>query len=147
VRIFALITVFGAVLMCQAANPASAAGNVSVWQDGTTQQYGGVKIRIVDKTLRITSADGKGTLVIQKAACSYVGEIQTCLPYQLALEQGGTSKPVNIKRGTVYVNLTSGTLQLPNSTTQIGPRGIVMSMTTKIGTVINLTGTIDEVVK
>jgi len=106
-----------------------------------------VKIRIVDKTLRITSADGKGTLVIQKAACSYVGEIQTCLPYQLALEQGGTSKPVNIKRGTVYVNLTSGTLQLPNSTTQIGPRGIVMSMTTKIGTVINLTGTIDEVVK
>ncbi len=130
------------------AAPALAAGNLSVWQDdGTSQQYNAVTIRIVSKTLRVTSADGKGTLIIQKAACSYVGQIQTCLPYELSLEQGGTTKPVNIKHGTIYVNLTSDTVQLPNSTAPIGPRGIVMSMTTKIGTIINMTGTIDEVVK
>jgi len=148
VRIFLLAFSLVAAFAFRGATPAIASGNVSLWQDdGVTRQYDGVTIRIVHQTLRITSADGRGTLVIEKAACSYRGDLQVCLPYKLSLEQGGESKPIRIVRGTVYANLTNGSLPLPQSNAQIGPRGIVMSITTKIGTVVNLTGTIDEVVK
>ena len=64
------------------AAPALADGTVRVTQnDGTLQVYPNVSIRVVDKTLRVTSADGKGTLIVERAACSYTGELLRWLPY------------------------------------------------------------------
>lgn len=147
-RILALALVCAAALIGRAATPAMASGTLSVWlADGTAQQYSGVTIRYVSHTLRVTSADGKGTFIINRAACSYNGQVQVCLPDKISIEQGGSTKPIDMSHGTVYANLTDENRQLPNSNQQIPPRGIVMSITTKIGTIVNLTGTIDEVQK
>ena len=134
--------------VCVASTAAYAKGTVTVQQsDGSTQQYAGVTIRVVNKTLRITTADGVGTLAIDRAACSYVGNLMMCLPYDMTLDQGGGSHPLDFQRGTVYLNLTDTKQQLPLSSTQLPPQGILLSLTTKIGTIVNLSGTIDAVQK
>jgi len=131
-----------------AAGVAHAKGTVTVQQsDGSTQTYNNVSIVIANKTLRITTADGVGTLVIDKAACSYVGNLQMCLPYSMTLDQGGGSHPLDFQRGTVYANLTDSKQPLSQSSMQLPPNGIMLSLTTKIGTIVNLTGTIDKVQK
>ncbi len=125
-----------------------AKGTVTVQQsDGSTQTYNNVSIVIANKTLRITTADGVGSLVIDKAACSYVGDLQMCLPYSMTLDQGGGTHPLDFQRGTVYANLTDSKQPLPQSSAQLPPNGIMLSLTTKIGTIVNLTGTIDKVQK
>jgi hypothetical protein len=127
---------------------AYAKGTVRVQQNnGSVQVYHDVTIRIAQKVLRVTTADGKGTLIIDKAACSFAGELQTCLPYSIKLDQGGSVKPLDFERGTVYVNLTDARQQLPYSSTQLPPQGILLSLRTKIGTIVNLTGEIDQVTK
>lgn len=40
--------------------------------------------------MAITSSDGNGTLVIGKAACTQVGALIRCLPYDATLEQLAT---------------------------------------------------------
>jgi len=131
-----------------AASVAHAKGTVTVQQsDGSTQTYNNVSIVIANKTLRVTTADGVGTLVIDKAACSYVGNLQMCLPYSMTLDQGGGSHPLDFQRGTVYANLTDSKQPLSQSSMQLPPNGIMLSLTTKIGTIVNLTGTIDKVQK
>jgi hypothetical protein len=136
-----------AILLTGAA-AAYAKGTVRVQQSsGSMQVYRDVTIRIAQKALRVTTADGKGTLIIDKAACSFTGEIQTCLPYSIKLDQGGSVQPLDFERGTVYVNLTSAKQQLPYSSTQLPPQGILLSLRTKIGTIVNLTGEIDQVTK
>jgi hypothetical protein len=47
----------------------------------------------------------------------------------------------------VYVNLTGAKQQLPLSSTQLPPQGILLSLRTKIGTIVNLSGEIDQVAK
>ena len=127
---------------------AYAKGTVTVQQsDGSTQRYAGVTIRVVNKTLRITTADGVGTLVIDRAACSYVGDLMMCLPYDMTLYQGGGAHQLDFQRGTVFLNLTDAKQQLPLSSMQLPPKGILLSLTTKIGTIVNLNGTIDQVQK
>jgi hypothetical protein len=138
------------VCACTVATPSNAyaKGTVTVQQsDGSTQQYAGVTIRIISKTLRITTADGVGTLSIDRAACSYVGDLMMCLPYDMTLDQGGGSHPLDFQRGTVYLNLTDAKQQLPLSSTWLAPQGILLSLTTKIGTIVNMSGTIDQVQK
>ena len=140
--ILAFVTVFGGW------HVAYAKGTINVQQNnGSVQVYHDVTIRVAHKALRVTTADGKGTLIIDKAACSFVGELQSCLPYSIKLEQGGVVKPLDFKRGTVYVNLTGDKQQLPYSSTQIPPQGILLSLQTKIGTIVNLSGVIDQVIK
>ncbi len=135
----ALLAPFGAA-------PAGATGVARVQQrDGTVQVYDGVTIHIVrDKSLTVTSADGKGSLIINNAACSYIGDVMRCLLYGIALDQDGTTKPFEFDRGTLYLNFTSEGQHLPYSTHGIPSRGIVMSVLTKRGTYINVTGTIDS---
>jgi hypothetical protein len=125
-----------------------AKGTVTVQQsDGSTQTYKNVTIRIANKTLRVTTADGVGTLVIDKAACSYVGNLQMCLPYSMTLDQGGGTHPLDFQRGTVYVNLTDSNQPLAQSSLQLPPNGILLSLTTKVGTIVNMSGTVDQVQK
>jgi len=134
------------VLVCASAGFAH--GTLTVQKvNQPTQTYPNVRIVVAHKTLRVTSADGKGTLVFDKAACSYAGELQMCLPYDCTLVQGGGSSPINIQKGTLYANLTDQDQPLSNSSIRLPPRGILFSLTTKIGTILNLTGVIDEVNK
>jgi hypothetical protein len=125
---------------------ASATGTVRVQQDnGTVQVYNDASIVISQKTLRITTADKKGTLVIDKAACSYVGSVMRCLPYSMSLDQGGGVHPLDFQRGTVYLNLTDDKQPLPFTSKQLLPHSIMLSLTTRIGTIVDVTGTIDAV--
>ena len=61
-------------LMALGAAPAGAAGTILiVHNDGNSDKYDGVQIKIIHNALYITSADGKGTIVINRAACSFQG--------------------------------------------------------------------------
>lgn len=128
--------------------PAGATGTVMIRNsDGQTNTYNGVKILISHGALYVTSADGKGTLVINRAACSHQGELLVCFATNATLVQSGSAKPLDFKRGTVYVNSTDSPQPLVLSTAKVPPHSILLSLETKIGTYISLTGQIDKVVK
>jgi hypothetical protein len=128
--------------------PAQAAGIARVQHtDGKVETYQ-VSIRIAKmnemKTMRISTLDGKGTLIIKQAACSAAGEIMRCFPYDIALDQDGSTKPINLQSGTLYVNSTDSPQQMPYSSAHIAPHSILLTLRTKLGTYINVDGQIDR---
>jgi hypothetical protein len=128
--------------------PALATGTLRKQEsDGDVTVYNNVSVKVVHRTMRITSADGKGTLVINQAACSYVGQIQRCYPLQVSLEQGGITKPLDLKNGTIYVNTTDTTQQMPLSSQQLPSKGVLLSLVTDIGTYVTMTGIVDGIVR
>jgi hypothetical protein len=128
--------------------PAGATGTIIIRQsDGDTNTYDDVKILISHGTLYLTSADGKGTLVVHRAACSHQGQLLVCLPTSATLVQSGAAKPLDFRNGTVYVNSTDSPQPLVLSTQKVPANGILLSLETKIGTYISLRGQIDKVVK
>jgi hypothetical protein len=129
--------------------PAGATGTLRVQQsDGKVNVYPDVVIRLIShKALTITSADGKGVLKIDQAACSYAGLLRSCLLYHMEWIQAGELHPIDLVRGTIYVNLTGQKQQLPLSSTQLPPNGVLLAFLTKRGTNVSMTGTIDEVQK
>lgn len=130
------------------AAPARAEGTVRIQQtSGAVQNYDDVKIQILHQTLNVTSADGKGTLIIYRAACAYQGEIMACLPTGATLVQGGDVSAIKIVSGTVYVNMTDDAQPLPLSTMHVPAHGVVMALKTHVGTYITMNGTIDKVTK
>jgi hypothetical protein len=135
-------------LMALGAAPAGAAGTILIVQnDGNSDKYEGVQIKIIHDSLYITSEDGKGTIVISRAACSFQGKLLVCLARGGALVQSGTTKPLDLQLGTLYLNTTDDPQQLVLSTTKVPPHGVLLSFTTDIGTYVSLTGRIDKVVK
>jgi hypothetical protein len=124
---------------------ASAFGVVNVQRpDGTTSTYPGAMITFVGKTLHVRSADAKGTMVIERDACSYRGPIVMCLPTRFLLRQDGAERPINVESGTVYLNLTNRTQTLPLSSQRLSPRSVLLSLHTQRGTSISVNGTIDS---
>jgi hypothetical protein len=128
---------------------AGASGRARIQQpDGVVKVYDGVHIRVQDhQRLLITSSDGKGTLVINKASCTAIADLLRCLPYSAELDQNGRVLPIAVQTGTVWLNMSSATHQLPFSSTQLATRGVLMALATKRGTHVSLTGTVDEVTK
>lgn len=152
VRSFSFRGLAGAALVAAfftfAAGAARAEGTVRIQQaDGGVSVYDNVKIQILHQTLNVTSADGKGTLIIYRAACFYQGEILACLPTGATLVQGGDVSAIKIVRGTVYVNTTDGAQTLSLSTTQVPAHSVMMALKTAKGTYITMNGTIDKVTK
>ena len=95
-RIAAAVSVL--LLLFGTAGPAFADGTLrSQESDGTVRVYQNVSIKVVNHTLRISTHDGKGTLIVSQAACSYVGDIKRCYPTKVSLEQGGATKPIDLK--------------------------------------------------
>ncbi len=126
--------------------PAGAAGTAMVWQrDGSQKTYTNVSIRLAREELALTTSDGAGTLVIGKAACTKEGALVKCLPYDATLFQNGEKKRIQIHSGTVWLNPTTSKQSLPDSSAQIQPHGVLISVTSKAGTFLSLTGTVDEV--
>jgi hypothetical protein len=139
---------FAAALGAALCGPAGATGTVRIQQrDGDTKTYSNVRIVVLNESMMITSSDGVGTLVLGKAACTKVGELLRCLPYDATLEQHGASTHVPLKYGTVWVNPSDSTQQMSYSSTQLPPRGVLMSIQTKAGTYVSLTGIIDRIQK
>jgi hypothetical protein len=138
-----------AVLAIAAAVPtiAQARGSVRIQQiDGRIEIYQGVRLKLTGDTLRVASADGVGTLVVSKAACTVVDELQRCLPYALILHQHGTHT-IMFDHGTVYFNTTNESHQLPHSSKTIPAGGVLALLKTHRGTYISITGRLDEVSK
>ena len=128
--------------------PAGAKGTVRIQQsDGSTKEYTNVVIRIRNESMAITSSDGKGTIVLGKAACTKVAELVRCLPYDATLFQYGEKRHVALQSGTVWLNPSQTPQQLAHSSTQLPPRGVLLSVQTKRGTYVSMTGIVDEVKK
>jgi hypothetical protein len=135
-------------MLAALARPAAAAGTAMVWQrDGSEKTYANVSVRLAREELALTTSDGMGTLVIGKAACTAAGVLVKCLPYDATLFQNGEKKRVVLRRGTVWLNPTSSNQLLPYSSAQIRPHGVLISITSKAGTYLSLTGTVDEIQK
>jgi hypothetical protein len=127
---------------------ASATGTARIQQrDGSAKTYANVRIAVRDQSMWITSSDGQGTLVFGKAACTKIGELLECLPYDATLYQNGERRHVPLQSGTAWFNPTTANQQLTHSSTQLPPRGVLLSVLTKAGTYLTLTGVIDEIKK
>jgi hypothetical protein len=139
-----IMLLFSALLFCFA-SAADAKGTVRVEQsNGAKQVYSDVTLRVVNQTLRITTADGKGTLIVKRAACTFQGGLMVCLPYELVLAQGGDEHPLDFQRGTLYYNNTNTKQQLSLSSEQLPPHGLLGLLLTKKGTIIAISGVVDE---
>ena len=143
---FAAAAALTACLFATAA--ARAEGTLTIQQSGGEKNvYHNVAIKVLHSALYVTSEDGKGTLVINRAACAYQGKLMVCLPTSAALVQSGKTSALDFQKGTVYLNSTDDAQQLSASTTKVAPHSIVLSFTTQRGTYVSLTGQIDKVVK
>jgi hypothetical protein len=139
------------ILICLAAlaspsGPARATGTVRILQnDGSTKTYKNVRIAIQNGSMSITSADGQGTLVLGKAACTKVDELIECLPYDATLFQNGMRTHIALQSGTVWVNLSRTEQRMTHSWTELPPRGVMLAFHTRKGTYVTMTGIVDEV--
>ena len=139
-----------ALVACLTCIPVAAAatGTMTIVQsNGGTNTYSNVEIKAIHGALYLTSNDGKGTMVINRAACSHQGQLMICYATNATLVQSGETSPLDFQRGTVYVNDTDGYLPLVLSTQKVPPHSIMLSFTTKRGTTVTLNGRIDKVVK
>ena len=122
---------------------AQANGTMRVQQsDGSVQLYD-VTMAVSGRQLLITTANKKGTLIVDEAACTVDARVMTCIPERVRLRQNGTV-PLDFERGTVYFNKTNETQQLKYSSTQIPPNGVLGSMKSPKGTYVTWSGTLDS---
>jgi hypothetical protein len=136
-------------LICLVATPvtAHATGTINiVRQNGTKDRYSDVEVKIFSGSLYLTSDDGNGTIVVTRSACSYQGEIVVCLPTSAALVQDGESDALDLKTGTIYYNYTTTSQSLSHSSAKLAGNSVMVSLTLRDGTYINMRGKIDEVV-
>ena len=135
---------FLAALCVATASAADAAGTARIEQsDGVVRHYE-VSLVVVDhRAVRITSKDHRGTLIVGKASCSYVGELERCLPYSIVLDQAGRKRPIAFSRGTEYLNRTAAPQPLPLSSRQVPAHGLLLLLLTARGTYITVSGTVD----
>lgn len=114
---------------------------------GSLNTYMGVTVNVFSGSLFVTSADGKGTLVVNRSACSYQGKIIVCLPTSVILVQKGKSNALALTTGTIYLNYTGEAQPLTLSSAKLPPRAVMLSFTTQNGTYVTLHGTLDQVIQ
>jgi hypothetical protein len=125
---------------------AQATGTILIQQSsGESNTYDNVAIKILHGSLYLTTADGRGTLVITRAACSHQDQLMVCFATNATLVQSGQTSPLDFDRGTIYINNTDSQQPLVLSTAKVPAHGILVSLTTKRGTYIGLSGRIDKV--
>lgn len=127
--------------------PAWATGTVRIQQNNdSVQTYTGVLLKIVNKTLTLTSADGVSTVVISGVDCGDVNtaELIRCTGGKMSLQQDGTTNNIPFKHATFYFNLTSQDQTLPLSTVKLGPHSVMFAAQTAKGTFITGNGRLDK---
>lgn len=115
--------------------------------DGSYNSYTGVVVNVFSGSLFVTTADGKGTLVVNRSACSYQGKIIVCLPTSVILVQNGKSNALALTTGTVYLNYTNEAQPMTFSSAKLPARAVLLSFTTASGTHVNLHGRLDQVIQ
>jgi hypothetical protein len=124
--------------------PAAATGTVRIQQhDNSVQTYTGVYMRIVNKTLMLTSADKVSTVVISGGACDHRGDLITCKGGGISLHQDGTHT-IPFRSATFYFNLSDQDQLLPLSTVKLGPHSVIFAAHTAKGTYITGSGRLDQ---
>lgn len=125
---------------------AQAAGTTRVQQsDGSVQVYHDVRIRLHGHTLWLRSPDRKDRLQVESTACSYVHEIQRCLPYKVFLHKPSGAHQITIVRGVYYVNLTDKPHPLLHSSERVPAKSVLMFLHTSHGTFVQAEGRLDAV--
>jgi hypothetical protein len=115
--------------------------------DGTVDTYDDVTVNVFTGSLFLTTADGKGTLVVNRSACSYQAKLIVCLPTSVVLVQNGKSNALTLTSGTIYLNYTNDPQPLSLSSAKVPPRAALVSFTIASGAYVNLSGTLDQVIK
>jgi hypothetical protein len=150
IRPLQLAAVATAAVVAAAAIPvaAHAAGTINILhKGGTANTYRDVEIKVFSGSLFLTTDDGDGTIVVTRAACAYQGQIIVCLPTTAALVQDGESNALSLVSGTIYLNYTDSAQPLSRSSAKLPPNSIMLALTTKNGTFIDVRGQIDELIK
>jgi len=125
---------------------ANAEGTTRIQQsDGTIHTYNDVRIRLTGQTLWIHSGDRKGVLEVTTGACSFVRDLQRCLPFMATLRQHGKTHQIALEHGTVFMNLTDAVQHLSRSSEGLGPHQVLVLLHTMHGTYVSVKGTLDEV--
>ncbi len=128
--------------------PAWADGTVRIQQSNdTVNTYTGVGLKIVNKTLMLTSKDKVSTVVISGGSCAKADELIRCNGGKLSLTQGGLNHVIPFRSATFYFNLTDQDQMLPLSTMKLGPHSVVFAAHTVKGTFITGTGTLEGTTK
>jgi hypothetical protein len=127
---------------------AGATGTARIMQrDGSATTYTNVRIAVRDQSMWMTASDGRGTLVFGKAACTMIDDLLECLPYDATLYQNGERRHIPLRSGTAWFNPSQTYRHLTHSSAQLPPRGVLLSVVTKDGTYLTLTGVVDEMQK
>jgi hypothetical protein len=144
-----IIAAFFAALLVASLGRANATGTVVIkHSDGTTKTYHNVRIAVRYESMAITSADGKGMVVLGKASCEKVGGLLRCLTYDATLLQAGQTTHIPLRDGTVWLNPSAtDAQQLTHSSTKLPPHGVLLAVQTKRGTYVTMTGVVDEILK
>jgi len=141
-----MLASFVAILLIAAISPACAAGVTRVQQaDGSVRLYRDVRMNLRGETLWLVSADHQGALEIVNGACSFLGEIQRCYPTAVTLHQHGSSHPITLDSGTVYLNLTRSPVRLRHSWRLLAPDNVLAAFHTTHGTFVTVQGHLDSV--
>jgi hypothetical protein len=136
-----------ALAFAAAANAgANAEGVTRVQQsDGSVQVYRHVGIELSGQTLWLRSPDRKDALEVANGACSFAGSVQRCLPFATTLHRHGAAHPIELERGTVYLNLSDAAHSVPHSSERLAPRNVLVLLHTVRGTIVSVKGTLDDV--
>lgn len=148
-RTIRLAAIAAAIACIVAVTPiARAGGTLQInHKDGSVNTYEGVTINVFSGSLFLTTADGKGTLVVNRSACSYQAKIIVCLPNSIILVQKGKSNALALTTGTVYLNYTDSAQPMTLTSAKLPPHAAMVSFTTSNGTYVNLLGTLDQVIR
>lgn len=131
-------------LVVASAAPAEATGSLRIQQnDNSVQNYTNVGMRIVNKTLMLTSADKVSTVVIKGGSCANASDLVRCSGGGLSLQQSGASRVIPFTSATFYFNLTDSDQMLPHSTMKLGPHSVIFAARTAKGTYITGNGRLD----
>lgn len=138
----------GLTMVAVTGTPARAIGTMTIaHQDGDVDKYDDVEVKVLSGSLFLTSDDGDGTIVINKAACAYQGKIIVCLPTSAVLVQDGEAGPLDITTGTIYLNYTDEAQPLSRSSAKLPAHSVMVAFSTKKGTSVSATGTIDQLIR
>ncbi len=146
-RLTQIVALLSVAMVAVAPAISQARGSVRIQHtDGKVEIYRDVHLNLNGNKLRITTADGVGTLIVSQAACSLVNGMQRCLPYALILRQHG-DHTIMFDHGAIYLNTSGESHQLPRSSKVVPANGVLALLKTRRGTYISINGELDGVSK
>ena len=133
-------------ILMSGVTPASATGVVHIHpKNAAVKTYNDVQIAIEPSSLMLTTSDGVGVLYVGRAACTAVGELYKCVPYDATYAAGSTTTHIVLIDGTAWLNPTDKAQLIPGSGRKLAPHGVALTMRTKAGTDVTLSGTADSI--